>query len=345
MKRAVLIGLGMVADTHVAALGNAKNTKLVGVLGSSHDKTHAFAAKAANTLGHSVLAYKDLESVAQDQCVDFVILATPPNARTHIIDTLVAAKIPILSEKPIERTLNAALKIVETCAQARVPLGVVFQHRAREASLALKRVLDAGDLGKIATVDLRVPWWRDQSYYDAPGRGSYDRDGGGVLINQAIHTLDLALWLLGPVASVQALTCQTPLHRLEAEDWASALFVMQSGAVGTLMASTAAFPGGAESITIYGTRACAHLEAGVLKITHKDGSEKTYGEVGTTGGGADPMAFTHDWHQTLIEDFATSIDERRDPMISGRDALRAHAFITAMEDANRTGHRTEVPNT
>jgi predicted dehydrogenase len=197
-------------------------------------------------------------------------------------------------EKPIERTLDAATAIVEQCEVSGVPLGIVFQHRARAASQVLKSAIEQGELGAIATVEIRVPWWRDQSYYDEPGRGTYARDGGGVMISQAIHTLDLTMWLLGPISDIQAVMRKTPLHDLEAEDWAGAVFEMDSGAVGTLMATTAEYPGAAEAITIQGTRAKAHLESGVLTLTTFNGQKSTVGEMSPTGGGPIP------WRSTMI---------------------------------------------
>ena len=212
----------------------------------------------------------------------------------------------------------------------------------RAASQALKSAIEQGELGAIATVEIRVPWWRDQSYYDEPGRGTYARDGGGVMISQAIHTLDLAMWLLGPISDIQAMMRKTPLHDLEAEDWAGAVFETDRGAVGTLMATTAEFPGAAESITIQGTRAKAHLESGVLTLTTFDGYKSTVGETSATGGGADPMAFTHAWHQAVIEDFAKAVADGTLPMATGRSALLTHAVIDAMQVANRTGQKTRV---
>lgn len=333
-----LIGLGMVAGTHVAAIRAAHpSLHLSGVLGRDATRARAFAKE------HNTHAYASLDALAKDKTVDFVILATPPDARTEIAAHLIAAGKPVLMEKPVERTLASATTLVEAFEAADLPLGIVFQHRARDASTALKDAIEAGTLGDIATVDIRVPWWRDQSYYDAPGRGTYARDGGGVMISQAIHTLDLAMWLLGPIASVQAMMRRTPLHQLEAEDWAGAMFTMQSGAIGSLTATTAAYPGGAETITIQGTKAAAHLESGVLTLTDMAGGTQTFGAKGGTGGGADPMAFTHAWHQSVIEDFATALEENRPPMTTGRSALLVHAVIDAMTRASETGMQTEVP--
>ena len=335
-----LIGLGMVADTHVAAIRtSAQNLNLSCVLGRDAGRTRAFADKTGARVADTV------EEIAQDTSIDFAIIATPPNARIEIVRTLAAAGKPVLMEKPVERTLQVAMEIIELCEAANVPLGIVFQHRARAASIALKQAIDAGVLGDLATVEMRIPWWRDQSYYDAPGRGSFGRDGGGVIISQAIHTMDLATWLVGPIATTQALMRTTPLHHLEAEDWAGALFEFENGACGSLMASTAAFPGQAEGIVIQGSKAAAHLSSGVLTLHHLDGRTEEFGANASTGGGADPMAFTHAWHQSVIEDFAQAVKNDGSPMASGRQTLHVHAVIDAMERASKTGHRTEVPKT
>lgn len=333
----VLIGLGMVAGTHLAAI-DASPHRLHAVMARSHEKARAFLGDRSD-----VRIYATVEEIAEDDDVDFVILATPPNARRQIVEALVEAGKPILAEKPIERTFAAAHSIVALCEEKPVPFAVTFQHRAREASIALKRAIDDGVLGEISSLEMRVPWWRDQAYYDAPGRGSYDRDGGGVMINQAIHTLDLGLWLCGPVARVNAVMHKTPLHEMEAEDWAGAFLTLENGAMGSLTATTAAFPGGTETIFVQGTKAAASLAAGVLTLHHLDGRTETFGETATTGGGAHPMAFTHAWHQTIIEDFATCLTSGKTPIATGRSALMAQAVITAMEQSARTGQSVEVP--
>lgn len=341
--KVALIGLGMVAGTHVSAISDSSEVQLHGVLGRRRETTRNFAAKVQDETNEPVKGYERLADLTADREVDFVVLATPPNVRLDIVSELVSAGKPILMEKPIERTWHAARNLVNLCAQSRVPLGIVLQHRARAASIALKNAIEQGDLGEIASAEIRVPWWREQSYYDEPGRGTYDRDGGGVMISQAIHTLDLALWLLGPFKSVQAFMCRTPLHDLEAEDWAGALFETMGGAVGTLNASTAAYPGTGESITLHGTRGSAHLADGVCRLVQRGKQTVEYGQSAATGSGADPMAFTHAWHQTIIDDFAKSLIEKRPPLASGQSALAAQAVIHAMTIASQSGQRTEVP--
>ncbi|WP_299729014.1 Gfo/Idh/MocA family oxidoreductase [uncultured Tateyamaria sp.] len=341
----VLIGAGMVAQTHVLALrDNDAGLRLAGVLGRDAVRTQAFCTQASATVGHDVTAFTDIEHALAAR-PDMAILITPPNARADYATALAGAGIPTLMEKPLERTLHAAKDIVGTYADAKVPAAVCFQHRTRAASRALKAQLEAGALGEVIHAEIRVPWWRDQTYYDAEGRGSYDRDGGGVMINQAIHTLDLALWLAGPIAQVQAQMRTSPLHRMEAEDIAAALLTFRSGASGILSASTAAYPGGAESIALTTSRAQVLLQGDMLQIGWHDGriDVMTPDADTGTGGGADPMAFSHGWHQSLIEDFARCAQDGSAPLAPLNEALHVHAVIHAMEQAARTQTLTDVP--
>ncbi|PRY21843.1 putative dehydrogenase [Aliiruegeria haliotis] len=331
MKRVVLVGVGMVADTHVAAMAASDAVELYGVLSANADRAEAFAAKCADIHGMDApKVFENMEAVVADDQVDFVDICTPPNARLDLVQVLVAARVPVLMEKPIERTAEAAETIVRLCEEADVPLGIVFQHRMRESSQAMAGLLARGALGDLALVEIAVPWWRPQAYYDEPGRGTYSRDGGGVMISQAIHTLDLALTLTGPVSKVQAMTATTKLHSMESEDFVTAGLVFDTGVPGSFVASTASFPGHPESIALHGTKGSATLKSGQLTVDWQDGSSEVIGEAGGTGGGADPMAFTHEWHQGVLEDFAAALDEGRPPAASGRDALMVHRLIAAL---------------
>lgn len=326
-----LIGTGMVADTHVAAIKASDKVTLKGVTARSQQSAQAFAAK------HNVQTYAGAAAIAADPEIDFVIILTPPNARIELIEPLAKAGKPILMEKPVARNLAEAYQVSGMCEDAPVPLGIVFQHRMREASLAATRLVQSGTLGALGVAQINVPWWRDQAYYDEPGRGTYARDGGGVLISQAIHTLDLALSLTGHVTDVQAMTAKSHFHHMEAEDFVVAALRFRSGGVGSLVASTASFPGGAETITLHHDKASLHLGSGVLTVSWRDGRTETLGVSASTGGGADPMAFTHAWHQGIIEDFADALTRGRDPIVTGRQAIASHILIDAIERSSKTG--------
>lgn len=329
--KAALIGAGMVAKTHVMACKDSRKVSLKGVCARS--STGQFAKE------WGLHPYLSVQEVAADPEIDFAIVITPPDARMEIVKTLVDAGKPILLEKPIERSLAAAQEIVALC-DGRVTLGLVFQHRAREASRALaKRLLE---LGELQVVEITVPWWRDQSYYDEPGRGTYARDGGGVLISQAIHTLDLALSLAGPVSFVQAMARRSMAHDMEAEDFVSAGLEFANGAVGSLHASTASFPGAPETITLHCANGTAVLGRGVLELYWRNGRQEKAGQGALTGGGSDPMAFTHAWHQGVIDDFADALQGNRPPMVTGAEALKVHALIEALTRSSAEGQRAKV---
>lgn len=343
VKTAVIIGTGMVAGTHLAALADlGGQVRLAGVVSRDAVKAEAFAKRAADVLGYPVRTYADTPEVAADSSVDFAIILTPPNARAEIIETLSAAGKHILMEKPIERTLDVATAIVTVCEARQVSLGIVFQHRVRAASVKLAELIADGTLGALRVAEAHVPWWRDQAYYDEPGRGTYIRDGGGVLISQAIHTLDLLLSLTGGVAQVQAMASTTAFHGMEAEDYVTAALRFTGGAVGSVIASTASYPGGAESITLQFDNACVDLRSGILKINWRSGHEEVFGAQAITGGGADPMAFTHDWHAGVIADFVDALNKGRPPMVTGREALKVHHLIDAIIMSSQQKRSIEV---
>ena len=337
-KRAVLIGAGMVARTHVAACAAATNVTLHGIHSRSADRAQT-VVEGADAPVH---VYTDLAEVAADPAVDFVIVLTPPDARAGIIRPLAEAGKHILLEKPVGRDATEAREVIAICRDAGVTMGIVFQHRMRAASLKATELVNGGTLGALGLVEIAVPWWRDQAYYDEPGRGTYARDGGGVLISQAIHTIDLALSLTGPVLRVRAMATTTRFHDMEAEDFVVAGLEFTGGAAGSLVASTASFPGGAETITLHFDRASLHLGSGQLQVRWRDGPVDTYGEAAGTGGGANPMAFTHAWHQSIIEDFADALAEHRDPMVTGQAALPAHDLIDAITRSARSDHPQEI---
>lgn len=338
-----IIGAGMVAGVHLQSVADLHNKiHLKGVLSRDPTKAGNFAAKAETVCGYGVDVYADIEALATDKSVDWTIVLTPPNARVEIVETLAAAGKSILLEKPIERTLEAARSIVEVCEKAGVKLGVVFQHRMRRASQHLAELLQSGKLGDLAIAEARVPWWREQAYYDEPGRGTYARDGGGVLISQAIHTLDLMLSLTGPVVRVQAMASTTALHQMEAEDYVTAALRFANGATGSVIASTANYPGGPESITLHFTNCVAHLQSGELNLQWHDGRNERFGEPSGTGGGKDPMAFPHEWHRSVIENFADIYESDLDPLVSGKEGLAVHALIDAIVASSNSGRTVDV---
>jgi predicted dehydrogenase len=319
-KRAVLIGAGMVAQTHVAACADARQVIIHGIQSRNPDRARDLADRAEALIGERVQVYDSIDTVAADPVVDFVIVLTPPDARAAIVRPLAAAGKHVLLEKPMGRNGTEAREVVRLCREAGVTLGVVFQHRVRAASRKAAQMVANGDLGALGLVEIAVPWWREQ----------------------AIHTIDLALSLTGPVKAVRAMAATTCFHDMEAEDFVTAGLEFANGAVGSLVASTSSFPGGAESITLHFDAASLRLQSGQLHVYWRDGQSEAFGVAGGTGGGAEPMAFTHAWHQNVIEDFADALIEGRTPAITGEDALAAHDLIDAITTSARTGGPTEL---
>lgn len=332
-----IVGVGMVADTNVRALME---------LGDIAYVTSAYARDRGRLTAfcdpRGIAPAASLSSLIDDPGTDVLLVLTPPNARTEIVAAAAAAGKHVLLEKPIERTLDAAEAIVATAEEAGITLGVMFQNRFRENAARLKTMADSGAFGRLAAVRIDVAWWRPQSYYDVPGRGTYERDGGGVLINQAIHTLDLVGTYAGPVRSVQAMAATTALHRMEAEDFVVAGLEFANGAVGSLVATTAAYPGSPETIALHYEQATVTMRPGLLEIQHLDGGTEMIEEVSGTGGGADPMAFPHGWHRDAQRDFLEAVRDGHPPVVSGRTALGVHRLIDALVRSARDGMRVSV---
>ncbi len=333
-----IIGAGGATRPHALALKALDDTiEVRGVYRRDAAKRRAFADE------HGFPEASSLEALLDDAELDAVIVVTPPNARQEIVAAAANAGKHVLMEKPIERTTEAAERIVATCRNAGVKLGIVFQHRFREGSSKLAALLRDGALGPIATVSLNVPWWRTQGYYDEPGRGSFAQDGGGVLLTQAIHSLDLMLSLTGPVASVAAIAGTTSLHRMETEDTVGAGWRFANGAIGGMIATTALYPGGTETLVLGCEKATATLAGGTLTLAWHDGRMETFGDAPSdTGGGADRMAFPFAWHQAQIAEFVDAVQAGRDPYSNGDTALRVHRLIDALLLSSREGRQVEV---
>jgi len=318
-----LIGLGPGSQPHLKSLADLRHRIVL---------RHAVCRRPAQAdLGPfqgELSATADLAAVLADPAVQAVIVATPAGTHLDIASRCLAAGKHTLVEKPLETSLPRAQALVERARASGMRFGVVLQHRFRPGSQRLRALLDQGALGDVQFATARVPWWRPQAgYYDQPGRGTRERDGGGVLLTQAIHALDLFRSLVGVSAVQAAQATTTAMHRMETEDYAAALLRLGHGAPGLLMATTALYPGSPEVLEIAGTRGAATLAAGRLQVRWHDGREETVEAEGPGGSGAAIMDFPHDAHHELISDFLNAIVEGRDPLVTGEEALATHRLI------------------
>ena len=232
-----LIGSGNISETHARAARSIPGAQIAAIYGTNPQTVARLATE------HHAKPYTDFAAFLAHKPLDLVILGTPSGL--HAQQGIAAAQhgLHVLTEKPIDITTKNADALIAATDTANVKLAVIFQDRLKPNIQRLKQWLDRGLLGKPLLVDARVKWYRPPDYYSgSKWRGTFALDGGGALINQAIHTVDLLLWLLGDVARVQASTA-TVLHKIEAEDTAVATLEFVNGTIGTLLATTAAYPG------------------------------------------------------------------------------------------------------
>ena len=336
--RLAVIGAGLASAPHFKSLEDlAGEAELAWVYGRSAERL------AGVRLPALARWTTRLEDILEDASVKAVLVLTPPNTHLDIVERAARAGKHVLVEKPLEIDLDRATRLVQACEAAGVTLAVMLQHRLREAALGLKALLDAGELGRLVSASASVRWWRAQSYYDEPGRGTLARDGGGVLITQAIHTLDLLLSLTGLPERVTGLAATSPVHRMEGEDTAAALLHYAGGAMGVVLATTAAFPGFAERIELNGTLGTATLESGELQVQLASGKSHSLGARQGSGGGADPMAFSHAAHRAVLQDFIRAVQAGRPPAVSGRSALDVQLLIECIMESSRAGCAISLP--
>lgn len=320
-----VVGLGMAAKPHAPALADLRDTvEVAGAFSPSPERRAAFAA------GTGFPVVSSLEALLEDPSVDALLVLTPPLTHLELVKRCAAAGKRVLLEKPLEPRLSDAVALVETMEEADLRLGVVFQHRFRLAVRRLRAALEEGMIGEPTAASVDVRWWRPPSYYAEKGRGTKSRDGGGVLITQAIHSLDVYCSLAGPIAEVACFTATSPTRTIDTEDTAAGSARFVNGAIGTIGATTAAHPGFPERIELTGTRGTATLVGNDLRVSCHGGREVVVNESGATGGGSDPMAFDRGPHRDLIADFVAATREDRPCATNGRSALVVHRLIDAL---------------
>jgi predicted dehydrogenase len=333
-----IIGLGMASAPHAKSLLDLKDcAEVVAAFSPSTERRNAFAAAYGFPLSESA------DAIFSDPSADAVLLLTPPNTHRDLVRQAASAGKHVLLEKPLEISLERAEDLVALAENAGIKLGIVLQHRFRPVSVALATLIRDGLLGEIVSASARLYNWRPQSYYDQPGRGTRARGGGGVLLTQAIHTLDLMISLAGLPIEVAGFAATSPVHQMETEDLAMAAIKFANGGIGTISATTTAYPGIPDAVDVIGTKGMARIEGARLVAHFHDGTEKIVDDGALGGGaGADPMAFPHQHHRAVIEDFLDAIEKDRDPAVTGREALKVHRLIAAILRSSETGGRVSI---
>jgi UDP-N-acetyl-2-amino-2-deoxyglucuronate dehydrogenase len=327
-----LIGSGNITQTHARAARAIPNVKIAAIFGTNPQTVATLAAE------HQAKPYLDFPAFLAHKPMDLVILGTPSGL--HAQQGIAAAKhgLHVLTEKPLDITTKNADALIAAADKANVKLAVIFQDRLKPNIQRLKHWLDRGLLGKILLVDARVKWYRPPDYYsNSKWRGTFALDGGGALINQAIHTVDLVLYLVGDVARLQART-GTVLHKIEAEDTAVATLEFANGAVGTLLATTAAYPGYPRRIEIGGTEGTVILEqdriiAADFRNPPNDLASISSGDSNESASSAAVTDFSG--HKAILEDFLRAVANNTQPVCDGREGRRSLALVEKIYAAAR----------
>ncbi|MFN3570823.1 MAG: Gfo/Idh/MocA family protein [Polaromonas sp.] len=336
--RLAVVGAGQAWAPHLQSIRDlAGEVTLARVVARSAGKL------AALNLPADTITSTRLEDILEDASIEAALVLTPPNTHGEIVERLARAGKHVLVEKPLDVSLAKAQQMVDVCEQSGVKLAVMLQHRMRDASLALARLIREGAFGQLLSASASIRWWRPQTYYDEPGRGTLARDGGGVLMTQAIHTLDLMLSLTGMPDRVMAMAGTSAVHRMECEDTVAAALHYPNGAIGNIDASTAAWPGFPERIALNFTGGSATLEAGELRAELTDGRQIQVGVRQATGSGANPMAFDHAFHRALLQDFVAAIRDGTQPSVTGRSALQVQRLINAIMASSASGAAVSLP--
>jgi predicted dehydrogenase len=337
-----IVGLGLIADFHAKAIQavSGGRSSLVACCSRSAEKAQEFEKKYGCT------GYTDIEKFLAHPGLDIVSLCTPSGA--HLGHSLAAAEAGkhVIVEKPLEITPERCDKIIAACESAKVSLAGIFQSRFSEVAGIVKRAVDLGRFGTLVLGDAYVKWFRSQEYYDDGGwHGTQSLDGGGALINQSIHAIDLLQWFMGPVDSVQAFTGTVGHKRIEVEDNAVAALRFRNGAFGVIEGSTSVYPGFLKRIEISGTKGSVILEEETLKawdfaesLPEDEKIRKKFGAGTETGGGAaDPGAISFEGHRRQFEEFITSLEQGRSPLVDGREAKKAVEIIQAIYTSAKKG--------
>ena len=284
------------------------------------------------------------EEVCRHPKVDFVDVCTFPDFRLQPLEICAQEKKPIQVQKPIATNLETARAMVERARQAGIPLGVVSQHRYDDSSLFLYKAIREGRLGRILQADAYVKWYRSAEYYSRPIKGSWTVEGGGALINQAIHQVDVLRWLIGPVKEVFGYWQLAALHKIESEDVVCALLRYENGASGVIQASTAFWPGYTEHLEIHGTKGTAIISGDRLTTwdVQDDRGEPAPVAKDVMSGSSDPMAISLTPFERQFRAFGEAIQAGRKPPISGEDGYAALEIVLAVYQSCREGQKVTI---
>lgn len=334
-----IIGAGAICPLHIEAIEQCEGARLAGIADVSEGRARAVGE------ANQVQWYTDYKQLLANPDIDVVCVLTPSGLRAPVCVDAARAGKHVIAEKPLEVTLERVDSIIDECDRAGVKLAVIFQLRFLAGVQAVAKAVFEGRLGKPVLGDACVKWFRGQDYYDsATWRGTWALDGGGALMNQGIHYIDLLQWFMGPVQTVSGHIATLVRERIEVEDTAVACLTFEGGALGVIEACTSANIGRPARLELRGDRGTIVLEDGNVVFWDIQGEEPFSGQHVETGSGAtNPMAITSVGHEAQISDMVDAINQSRPPVVDGREARKAIEIISAIYRSSEAGRIVKLP--
>lgn len=344
-----IIGAGVIGPTHASAIRSLPDAELVAVADVIPERVQKMAE------AYNIHPYADIQEMLDKEQLDIVTICTPSGMHGKHACMAMRTGRNVIVEKPMDIRREAMDEMLKVQAEQKVKLAVVSQHRFDASSQRVQQLVEEQAFGKLIMGNALIPWWRSQSYYDSGAwRGTWELDGGGVLMNQSIHSIDVLQWLMGRVKSIYAYT-DTRTHRMETEDVAVATLRFANGALGTIAATTGAYPGTGTSIGVYGDKGTAIIEDDELRYLHLARDDKE--EVGAYGGGSkasmaekatqaekaqasaasNPAALAVDSHALQFADMIRAIRENGTVLVDSYAARHPVDIILGIYESARTG--------
>ena len=334
-----IIGGGGISDTHARAVQEVDGAKVVAFVGTNREKVERLGQT------YQGAAYKDLETFLTHKPMDVVMIGSPSGLHAEQGIECALRGLHVLVEKPIDVIVEKADDLIAECKRANVKLGVCFQDRFATDSTRLKELIENGGLGKVFLVSAHVKWYRPPEYYsNSRWRGRLALDGGGALMNQGVHTIDLMLWLLGDVKRVYAKTL-TALHDIESEDTLVATLEFSNGAIGTLEAATSVYPGYDRRLEITGSEGTVIFERD--RIIRADLKSSSFGNLqsevlDTNRSSSSPIVSDVTGHKRILEDFLNAIRTDGQPRCDGYEGRRSVNLVKAIYQSARIGKTVDI---
>jgi UDP-N-acetyl-2-amino-2-deoxyglucuronate dehydrogenase len=346
MFKSAVVGLGNIGPHHCKCYQSTREIQLGAVVDVNAERAERYGKD------FGVPWFTHAGDVLKREDIDFIDLCIPSGHHGDLAIAAAKAGKHVISEKPMDVTPQRCDDIIKAFRKSKTVFGGIFQHRFADDSRRTKAAVDAGRLGRLTFVGCSTPWWRAQEYYDSGDwRGTWKLDGGGCLMNQGVHAIDLLLWICGPVKSIFARTALLAHQKIEVEDVAVATVEFENGALGVISGSTASFPGSAVRHVVTGTAGMINLsddQATIWQLKDELGAQPQGGgaaatAAATVGAADDPAAVSTDIFVRNIDDIARAAREGRQPLVSAEEHRKAVECISAIYKSAQTGRPVKLP--